>query len=95
MSATATAAGRPPFTRSLAQRIGALRFDALPADVVARAKHSILDWLGVTLAGWSDPLVGKLIRVVDAEGGRPVATLLGLARIARSPGPALLHRVPN
>jgi 2-methylcitrate dehydratase PrpD len=88
---TATAERRPPFTRSLAQRIGALRFDALPADVVARAKHSILDWLGVTLAGWSDPLVGKLIRVVDAEGGRPAATLLGLGRKASANQAALIN----
>jgi 2-methylcitrate dehydratase PrpD len=75
--ATTTEASRPAFTRALAERISRLRFDELPDDVVARAKHSILDWLGVTLCGWTDPLVGKLTRVIEAEGSRPAATLVG------------------
>ena len=59
--ATATIeSASPPFSRALAERIRHLRFDDLPGDVVARAKHSILDWFGVTLSGWSDPLVGKV-----------------------------------
>ena len=41
------------------------------------AGHCLLDWFGVALAGWSDPLIRALIEDVEEEGGRPLATLLG------------------
>ena len=82
---------RPPFTRALAERTTRLRFDDLPDDVVARAKHSILDWLGVTLCGWSDPLVDRLTRVVEAEGGRAAATLIGSGRRVSASQAALVN----
>jgi 2-methylcitrate dehydratase PrpD len=81
----------PPFSRALAERIRHLRFDDLPGDVVARAKHSILDWFGVTLSGWSDPLVGKLTDVVVAEGGREAATLVGSGRKVSASQAALVN----
>lgn len=91
LATTATHPSPPRFTRALAERVGRLRFDDLPRDVVLRAKHSILDWIGVTLSGWSDPLVGKLTRVVAAEGGREAATLLGSRRKVSASQAALIN----
>jgi 2-methylcitrate dehydratase PrpD len=82
---------RPPFTRALAERISRLHFEDLPSDVVVRAKHSILDWLGVTLAGWPDPLVSKLSRVIEIEGGRECSTLLGSRRKVSASQAALVN----
>jgi 2-methylcitrate dehydratase PrpD len=60
----------------LAERIVALRYDALPDDVVARAKDSVLDQLGVQLVAstmrWND----VIYQVVSASGGRAEATVV-------------------
>ena len=82
---------RPPFTHALAERICRLRFDDLPEDIVARAKHSILDWMGVTLFGWPDPLVDKLARVIETEGHQQAATLLGSGRKVSASQAALIN----
>jgi len=71
---------RAPLTELLARRAAEISFAQLPPDVVTRAKHSVLDWISVTLAGWSDPLVQKLVAYCDGEGGCPAATMLGERR---------------
>ncbi len=65
--AIATAPGR-----TLATFASQLRFDAIPADVVARTVNLYVDWLGSALAG---------------KGARPVETIAAFARRAGgSPG---------
>ncbi|HVX75640.1 MAG TPA: MmgE/PrpD family protein [Bradyrhizobium sp.] len=91
MDLGATISKPPPFTRALAARVCGLRFGDLPEDIVARARHSILDWLGVTLSGWRDPLVAKLTRVIETEGGAPVATLVGSGRKVSASQAALVN----
>lgn len=66
-------------TRLLAENSSGLSFDKLPADVVFVARQCILDWLGVTIAGSSDPLVQILRDSARADGGDPHATLIGVA----------------
>ena len=60
----------------LAERIVALRYESLPADVVARSKDSVIDQLGVQLIAstmqWND----VMYRVVSASGGREEATVV-------------------
>src|SRR5262249_32369980 len=51
--------------------------EALPEDVVERAKQCVLDWLGVTLAGSDVPLTRILRDEVAEQGGHPQATLVG------------------
>ena len=85
------AGDRIGLTRALAAHGASLNFDRLPADVITRAKHSILDWVGVTLAGWSDPLVAPLVGFADAEGGAAVSTLLGLGRRSSASQAALIN----
>lgn len=79
---TTTKSGRktdvtPSLTAALAHHAGAVRFDQLPASVVERARHCLLDWLGCTLAGSREPLSAILRDEAADEGGAGRATLLG------------------
>jgi len=75
------AAGRnpaePAVTAPLAEFSAGLKASAVPAHVLDVGKHCLLDWLGVTLAGASEPLSLMLTEQVLAEGGAPQATLVG------------------
>ncbi|WP_439813621.1 MmgE/PrpD family protein [Zavarzinia sp. CC-PAN008] len=59
---------------AFARNLGA---EALPGDVVARAQHCLLDWMGVTLAGSGEPLARILRDEIAAEGGVPEAAVIG------------------
>ena len=48
----------------------------LPPDVLEMARHCVLDWLGVTIAGAGEPLVLKLIEEAREQGGNPDCTLV-------------------
>jgi len=50
-------------TTELARRIGAIRYEDLPAQLVANAKIAILDTVGVTLAGSREDCATLLMRV--------------------------------
>jgi len=64
-------------TARLAAAAKAITFASLPADVVTLARQCMLDWYGVTLAGWNEPL-SRILREEAAEsGGNPQATLVG------------------
>lgn len=67
-------------TRALADHAMAVTFDTLPDDVVEVAKHCMLDWIGVTLAGVKEPLTQILIEQIEADGGTAQATLIGDGR---------------
>jgi 2-methylcitrate dehydratase PrpD len=56
------------FTRALADKALAVNFDALPLDIVKIARHCLLDWLGVTVAGAGEPLSAQLGSVLSAQG---------------------------
>jgi len=75
---------KPPLlaeaTRDLARFGAALRYDDIPADVIARIKLSLLDSLGCCLFGATLPWTQKVAALADLEGAKPVATLLGLGR---------------
>ncbi|MFN7086244.1 MAG: MmgE/PrpD family protein [Burkholderiales bacterium] len=58
-----------PLTLELAKRINALRFEHLPAQAVHWAKVGILDTVGVTLAGSTDPAVRSVVRVLAPADG--------------------------
>lgn len=67
----------PDLTRALVAHALALRGDRVPPEALAVARHCLLDWIGVTLAGWQEAPVRILLAELAEEGGRPVATLLG------------------
>jgi 2-methylcitrate dehydratase PrpD len=64
-------------TRKLAEFSSGLRFEQLPAEVVTKAKASILDTLGCCIFGASLPSVKKLGAMVAAEGCAPTASAFG------------------
>ena len=65
-------------TRALANYSSNLNFDAIPRDVRTVAKHCLLDWLGVSLAG-SREEAGRIVAEEALEqGGAPQATLIGV-----------------
>ncbi len=59
----------------LADRVVALRYDALPAVVLERAKDAVLDQLGCQLIASTMPWNDVIYRVVSAAGGVPEATV--------------------
>jgi 2-methylcitrate dehydratase PrpD len=64
-------------SRALASYSSSLRFEDIPQDVHTIAKHCVLDWLGVTLAGSRED-AGRIVREEALEqGGAPQATLIG------------------
>lgn len=67
-------------TRDLARFGAALRYDDIPADVIARIKLSLLDSLGCCLFGATLPWTQRVAALAEQEGAKPVATLIGLGR---------------
>jgi len=57
------------FSLELAQRITAVRYEDLPSDAVRWAKVGILDTVGVTLAGHSDPSAQIVAHALAAASG--------------------------
>ena len=75
---------KPPLladaTRDLARFGAALRYDDIPAEVIARIKLSLLDSLGCCLFGATLPWTQKVAALAEQEGAKPVATLIGFGR---------------
>ncbi len=76
-------------TKQLGEFAAALRYDDLPADVVARIKTCVLDALGCCLYGVTLPWTRMLIDLVVEEGGNPVARVPG-TRLRTSVSQAVL-----
>jgi 2-methylcitrate dehydratase PrpD len=64
-------------TRPLAEFVHETRFKDMPEPVVQKAKECFLDWLGVTLAGTTDPAAAIITRYSRSFGGRPEASIIG------------------
>jgi len=66
-------------TRTLAETLTATRFDDLPSDAVAVARHVLLDALGVGVAGIDEPSgLGRItIDYTASIGGRAEASVIG------------------
>lgn len=75
---------KPPLlanaTRDLARFGAALRFEQIPAEVVARIKSSVLDSLGCCLFGATLPWTRKVAALADHERAKPVASVIGMGR---------------
>ncbi len=71
----------PPtaFTRAVAERLAGVDGAALHPTALERARHALLDWLGTTLTGSTEPGAQIVRRVVAAEGGAPHSSVLGTA----------------
>ncbi|MEW6275584.1 MAG: MmgE/PrpD family protein [Bacillota bacterium] len=64
------------YSQHLAEFIGRLAYDVLPARTVEMAKLAFLDWLGSVAAGGQEVPARMALAVLRAQGGRAQATLL-------------------
>lgn len=64
-------------TESLAEHVSARSFDDFSDAEAFVARHCLLDYLGVTLAGRDEPLAKILREQALDEGGNPQASLVG------------------
>ena len=69
-------------TARIARFVATAESPALPAPVVAHAKHSFLDALGITLAGSVEPAGVIMAKYAQRAGGTPEATIFGATRKA-------------
>ena len=69
--------GTPGLTAGLGKFIAETDSAGIPSEAYEHAKVALLDWVGVTVAGKDDPLVGKLIACAETLGGRQQATIIG------------------
>jgi len=65
-------------SRDLATFSSQIEYEDLPAEVVERMKLSVLDSLGCVLFGTSLPWTERVLDMVRAEGGVPVASVFGV-----------------
>ena len=63
-------------TETIIAQVGALMAGPLPDDVVEWARHCVLDWIGITLAGADDELTLFLLDEARVQGGNPASTIL-------------------
>ncbi|MDX1432059.1 MAG: MmgE/PrpD family protein [Gammaproteobacteria bacterium] len=64
-------------THRLSEYTSSLRYETLPEDVRAIARHCILDWFGVTLAGSREDTARIVLAEALEQGGAAQATLVG------------------
>jgi 2-methylcitrate dehydratase PrpD len=67
-------------TSAIAEFVVKSRWEECPREAVAAARRAILDCLGVMLAGSIEPPARIVQRVAEAEGGAPLATVVGTGR---------------
>ena len=73
----------------LAEFVVQTSLEDCPAEAIARVRRAALDTLGVTLAGAGEPVAQIVRRVVRAEGGIALATVVGTG-LKTAPGWAAL-----
>jgi 2-methylcitrate dehydratase PrpD len=73
----------------LAEFVVKTSLEDCPAEAIARVRRATLDTLGVMLAGAGEPVARIVRRVVRAEGGIALATVVGTA-LKTAPGWAAL-----
>ncbi|HEU0166137.1 MAG TPA: MmgE/PrpD family protein [Chloroflexota bacterium] len=64
-------------TQNVAAWAATARYDDLPAEVVGLAKNGILDTVGVTLAGVEEQAARITRQIIEEDGARPIAGLVG------------------
>ncbi|MDO8596338.1 MAG: MmgE/PrpD family protein, partial [Sulfuricaulis sp.] len=78
-------------TRQLGAYIAGLRFDDLPAEVVAKAQACVLDALGCCLLGITLPWTRMVLEMALEQGDAPQATILGTAYRTSASAAALVN----
>jgi 2-methylcitrate dehydratase PrpD len=85
------AAAERQITRALVEAVRTLRYDDLPDDAREVARHCVLDFFGVALAGAGEPLVDFLVDVVAKPENASAASLIGRSERATAVTAALVN----
>jgi 2-methylcitrate dehydratase PrpD len=85
------AAAERQITRALVDAVRPLRYDDLPDDAREVARHCILDFFGVALAGAREPLVDFLVDLVAKPENASAASLIGRSERATAVTAALVN----
>mgnify|MGYP001828837388 CR=1 FL=1 len=64
-------------TMALAERVSSANFDEMPLEAKEVAKQALMDFIGVTLAGSSEPLTRILKEEAEEQGGHAQASIIG------------------
>src|SRR5207253_8269584 len=78
-------------TRTLIESVNGLRYHDLTAEAREVARHCILDFLGVAVAGSREPLVNILVDVLVGPESASAAGLIGREERATAPTAALVN----
>ena len=78
-------------TRALVDAVRTLRYEDVPDDAREVARHCILDFFGVALAGAREPLVDFLVDVVAKPESSSAASLVGRSERATAVTAALVN----
>ena len=78
-------------TRAVVRATREAALGPLPDEVSTVARQCLLDWIGVALAGTSEPLVEMLVDELICESSSPQATLVGRVKRAAAPDAALIN----
>jgi 2-methylcitrate dehydratase PrpD len=81
----------PTVARQLSERVLAVRFEELPANVVSMAKRLITDQIGVQLRGSTLPNVQPVRRLAESLAGKAEATVIGLTALVPAPQAAWVN----
>lgn len=81
----------PSFSNRLLDRVHDLRFDELPEAAVTQVKASLLDLLGVALAGWSEPESSIVHEHVVSTYAAGAASVIGAETRVTPEGAALAN----
>jgi 2-methylcitrate dehydratase PrpD len=65
----------PPLAETLARFAAALRFKALPSEVIRAAELHLADAFGVALAGSSQQFARPVLKVIEESGGHPQSSV--------------------
>ncbi|MFM9967768.1 MAG: MmgE/PrpD family protein [Burkholderiales bacterium] len=66
---------QPGITEHLIDQVRELSGAALPEDALEAARNSVMDWMGVTIAGADDAMVHSLIAAAREQGGNREASV--------------------
>ena len=64
-------------TARLVREVGKIASLKLSEAIIQRARHAVLDWIGVTISGAQQPSSRIAQQVLKAEGGAPLANVIG------------------
>jgi len=64
-------------THLLADYIYKIEYEKFPEHIVEKAKLCLLDWIGVTLAGYKEPISNITYGLIEMLGSEKQATILG------------------